>query len=651
AMLQSSQLTEEAACLPIGISKLVIFPKEGDRTFYVRSKVIVRSETKMECQVQALNEKGQIIEEINGYNLKKINNGIKFQKPEQFANPTVIDKKIFKKALNQIEEDLEIVLPAVVFDYKQKIATATKAQRHKLEYPIFSYVGKVLTNEELDADAITWNDNGKPIIKDQSFNLSLSHNQAHILCTAGYEAQGSDIELVEERSKKVWDTLLGVHANILEKLIENGDTLDQAGTRIWSVMESYIKAFAVAPKEIIIKRSHSNAILFIANTREEKLAIATFPLKFTRNREKMVAIGVELFQPIEKTDIVAQKELDKSESCYIRVGENGQPQQCYKFRVSFKEATMLQKLVNYSTFASWMGKAREAALLSIGAKLINDTSSGDYAWVTNYSKINILGSVTSFDLIEGRTWTSKRFGSKNSSNVLHFDWIKINEDGVEERVAYCEMATTWVLIKDHGIVESAVYPDYLEEFMLDIEPSSTSESLVTAQMTESLKDISLSNEIIYKAKEGPIVEPLLHTEIVQTTLEHSNLIGNIYFAHYYEWQKSTLDRYMYSIIPEYYRGVGEKGELFIMNSEVFHLREAMPFSSVKITMHLQTLHNNGVEFYFNYYALDEENKWFKLAYGILKAMWIIREGEGFVQTVLPSKLINHLEEKSMNNTN
>jgi acyl transferase domain-containing protein/NADP-dependent 3-hydroxy acid dehydrogenase YdfG/acyl-CoA thioesterase FadM len=647
AMLQSSQLTEEAACLPIGISKLVIFPKNGDTSFYVRSKVIVRSETKMECQVQALNEKGQIIEEMKGYKLKKIKNGIKFLKPEQFANPIINDKEIFKKALNQIEEDLEIVLPAIVFDYKQEIATATKDERHKLEYPIFSYVGKILTNEEVDVDAITWNDNGKPIIKDQSFNLSLSHNQAHILCTAGYEAQGSDIELVEERSKKVWDTLLGVHANILEKLIENGDTLDQAGTRIWSVMESFIKAFAVAPEEIIMKKSHSNSILFIANTKEKKLTIATFPLIFTRNREKIVAIGIEPSQSIKNKDKDIQKKLDISESCYIRIGENGQSQQCYQFRVSFKEATMLQKLVNYSTFAFWMGKVREAALLNIGTKLIDDTSSGNYAWVTNYSKINILGNVTSFDLIEGRTWTSKRFGSKNSSNVLHFDWIKINENGVEERVAYCEMATTWVLIKDHGIVESAVYPDYLEEFMLDIEPSSTSDSLVIAQMTESLKDVSLSNEIIYKAKEGPIVEPLLHTEIVQTTLEHSNFIGNIYFAHYYEWQKSTLDRYMYSIIPEYYRGVGEKGELFAINSEVFHLREAMPFSSVKITIHLKTLHNNGVEFYFNYYALDEDNTWFKLAYGILKAIWMIKKGKEFVQMKLPLKLINHLKEKSI----
>ena len=527
------------------------------------------------------------------------------------------------------------------------MTTATKEQRHKLEHPLFIDVCEKLTSKEFEADNLTWNNHGKPIIKDQSFNLSLSHNQAHILCTAGYNNQGSDIEIVETRTKKMWDILLGIHAPILKKLIENGDTLEQAGTRIWSLKESYLKAYSIPVEEIVIERSHDNVVLFIGSTKNQKLEIVTFPLIFTRNREKMVAIGVQLPQSINSADITTKRQLDRYETDYIRIGENGQSQQCYKFRVSFKEATMLQKLVNYSTFAFWMGKAREAALLNIGSELIDDTSSGNYAWVTNYSKIKILGNVTSFDLIEGRTWTSKRFGSKNSSNILHFDWIKINNKGVEERVAYCEMATTWVLIKNHGVVEAAIYPNYLEEFMLNIEPSSTSSSLETEPMLESLKDASLSNKILYRAKEGPIIEPMVHTEIIQTTLEHSNLIGDIYFAHYYEWQKSTLDRYIYSIIPEYYRGVGEKGELFVINSEIFHLREAMPFSNIKITMHLKTLHSNGIEFYFNYYALDQDNKWFKLAYGMLKAIWIIKENEGFVQMALPLKLMNHLKEKSI----
>ena len=653
AMLQSPQLMEEASCLPVGISKLIIYPRDNDELYYIDSKVVVRNEKEMQCAVQAMNGDGHVIEEISGYYLKKINNGMLFQKPEIFANPAENDQKLFTEKLQQIENEFNIKSAAVILQYDQTIDLCSKKQRHEKEKPIFSKVLSMLNGEEKYIDMIEWNDEGKPLVSEDDLHISLSHNQAHILCTAGYEPQGCDMEVVEERSEVFWSTLSDSYKDILPLIMEHDQNIHQAGTRLWTLIESYVKAYGTKPEKISINIVKDDIILFNVSCGEQSMDFVTFSITFTRNRKKIIAFPIEYTETMailnEDIKEVTKTKTDNSEAHNIRIGPNGELQQCYRFRVSFKEATMLQKLVNYSTFAFWMGKAREAALLSIGDELIASSSSGDYAWVTNYSNIQILGDVTSFDLIEGRTWTSKRFGNKNSSNVLHFDWIKIKENGTEERVAYCEMGTTWVHIKDHGVVESEKYPDYLESFMSDIEPknasSGSNENFHRETMPETLYDLKLSGEILYKTKEGPVVEPLLHTEVIPTTLEHSNLIGNIYFAHYYEWQKTVIDRYLYHIIPEYYRGIGEEGELFAISSAVNHLREAMPFNTIKITMHLKTLYENGVELYFNYYALSSDDKWFKLAYGIYQGVWLIKKNNKYIQTTLPEKIIKAFEKK------
>jgi len=649
AMLQSPQLTEEAACLPVGISHLKIYPNTKNDFYYVRSKVVVRSDKEMQCAVEALSDNGEIIESITGYHLKKINNGARFQPPEDFAHPGAKDRAIFEEKLQQLVEDFHVQLPAVVLRYEPKIIGLSKDKRHDLERPFFTEAIHILKGTETGNPTIGWDLSGKPSADE--LYLSLSHNQAHILCTAGDEAQGCDIETVEDRSESLWGALLGEQKRLLSLLVEEGDTMSQAGTRLWTLLESCLKAYGVKPESITIEGRHDNGVLFTADAGKEQIAILTFPLVLTRNREKMVALSVvKDAKSMKKSEHspVQEAKGDVAKSYYIRTGMSGQLQQCYRFMVSFKDATMLLKLVNYSMFAFWMGKVRESALQSIGEQLIGDSSSGDYAWVTNYSNINILGHVTSFDVIEGRTWTSKRFGSKNSSNVLHFDWVKIDVEGREERVAYCEMGTTWVRIKDHGVVESESYPHYLEDFMVGIEPLHTTlKEIIKDPLQEAFRDLKLSGRMLYKAKEGPIVDPLLYAEMLQTTLEHSNLIGNIYFAHYYEWQKMVIDKYLYSIIPEYYRGTGEKGELFALHSEVNHLREAMPFNTIKITMHLKLLHENGVEFYFNYYALSDNNDWYKLAYGVYRGVWLIKKDGSFIQTVLPAKMIESLEHKAL----
>ena len=65
----------------------------------------------------------------------------------------------------------------------------------------------------------------------------------------------------------------------------------------------------------------------------------------------------------------------------------------------------------------------------------------------------------------------------------------------------------------------------------------------------------------YLAPAGPTVEPKLFSQLTETSLEDANIVGNIYFANYYAWQGRVRDRYFYDLIPEYFQGTGDKGEL------------------------------------------------------------------------------------------
>ena len=40
----------------------------------------------------------------------------------------------------------------------------------------------------------------------------------------------------------------------------------------------------------------------------------------------------------------------------------------------------------------------------------------------------------------------------------------------------------------------------------------------------------------YLAPAGPTVEPKLFSQVMETSLEDANIVGNIYFANYYAWQ-------------------------------------------------------------------------------------------------------------------
>ena len=66
------------------------------------------------------------------------------------------------------------------------------------------------------------------------------------------------------------------------------------------------------------------------------------------------------------------------------------------------------------------------------------------------------------------------------------------------------------------------------------------------------------DELVYRAPLRPVIEPVLCEKIMETSLENSNLVGNIYFTNYYSWQGKVRDHYLFGLIPGIFQGDRKK---------------------------------------------------------------------------------------------
>jgi acyl-CoA thioesterase FadM len=106
-----------------------------------------------------------------------------------------------------------------------------------------------------------------------------------------------------------------------------------------------------------------------------------------------------------------------------------------------------------------------------------------------------------------------------------------------------------------------------------------------------------------------------------TSSAESNLVGNIYYSHYYHWTGRLIDRYFHAIAPELFTAEGHLGEFRCVRSRVRHLREAMPFDSIDIVMALHAVYARGIQLRFDFYKLGANGQRIKLAFGDYEGIW------------------------------
>ena len=662
-LLQSPQLSIKIVSLPVHIGALDIYRLDYTGAGLARNEITSR--TGPVCDVTAVIPDGRPIERLQGYRLKEMDRHESAPEPEVFIHPGVRDAGLFDKALAESCARLEVSPPAHLLAFYPELSRMDRSRRRLNECPLFlDVVSKVLPahqQRDLRAVEIQWADSGKPVIRglDGEVNVSLSHDQRHCLCVAGGGEQGCDLEPIGRRSEEEWIGLMGKKRQpLLQELMAGGDSLNEAGTRIWCAMETATKALGAGTAALHVLRREQNSVLFSAEREGRCVNLLTFGVAMTRPPKKMAAMtvqtaAVQVAAPPAAGDPQNAVPPGEDGHPYIRRGPAGQPTVCFRFRATFKDTTTLRHGLNFPVFADWMGKVRELGTLSVAGNLVQDFASGRWGMVTNHTDIFVAGDAACMDLIEGRIHISKTYGKFNSSVDMHFDWFRINADGTEEMIASSNMATTWVEIKSHGVVEVQPFPAYMQGFINSNLPAgqpgpeSINEPGRAAEQEAQRRAIAgRHGECLYQAPEGPKIEPELMSQTFSTTLAESNLVGNIYYSNYYQWMNRLVDRFFYDIAPELFTAEGMIGEFRCQRSEIRHLREAMPFDRIEVVMALKAVYSKGIQLHFDYYKLANGQR-IKLAYGDYDAVWAGRGNgaeAGPIPDVYKSVLIDACQE-------
>ncbi len=642
-LLQSAQLSEKGVYLPVLIKVLYIYSIKCSQKCiaYAKNTVISRDKDELTCDVIALSEDRYPIEKLVGYRLKQVEYDENAAEVEDYVNPSFRDNKLLGDRLKAACDSFNVSASEYRLTFYPELSKMDRSRRRMNELTFFSEVISKAFNvhEMVDFNQIEvqWQENGKPILSGlgQDANISLSHDKTHCFFVAGYGVQGCDIEPIISRQDQEWAGLLGSnHLELLHTLIGTGDSLDQAGTRIWCTIESVKKAIGKVVIDIRISSRDSLNVLLQAIGEQFSIYVLTSALFLTRRPQKMVAMVVKpasVVQPITATKpmLPAHPGLDPLVYSRLDKGPQGQPKPCFRFRATFKDTTTSRHSLEFPVFANWMGNIRELGTINIANQLVQDFSSGKWGMVTNHSDIILLKDVHCLDLIEGRMYISQAYGKYNSSIDMHFEWLKINDNGTEELVATSNMATTWVEITGHGTVEVRPFPDYLQEFITSYLPK---KQLTAKQAKQHIdqkirEDNSLIPEqelgiTLYETPNVPKIESELLRKIFDTTSSESNLVGNIYFSNYYHWLKKLIDQFLFDISPELFIENIKSGEFHCLRSEIHHLREAMPFDKIEVTMALKGLYSQGIKLHFDFYKIIENSNRIKLAHGNYEARWI-----------------------------
>ncbi len=144
-------------------------------------------------------------------------------------------------------------------------------------------------------------------------------------------------------------------------------------------------------------------------------------------------------------------------------------------------------------------------------------------------------------------------------------------------------------------------------------------------LTKLREDLGLDHRAL-----SPASQRVVAREVVQTTLEESNLVGNVYYANYFAWQNRVRDLHLQRFAPERFHGIGADGELLCLRSHVDYLREAMPFDRIEVRLAPRSVSRCGAVLDFEYYRVEGAGR-HKLSVGWQEVAWVRRLGDGTPQ--------------------
>ncbi|KPQ33547.1 MAG: Dehydrogenase [Phormidesmis priestleyi Ana] len=674
-LLQCMQLNiPQDICLPVEIQRIDLcqdpIKAEGRRiiTAILNEKV----DQEYICEVIATDDAGTIVEHLQGYRLRILEAHPENPTAAELAHPAQRDHTAIQTALTTAAQQVGVVVPKVALTYAPALGTQPKKKRRSVEKLIVEQALSQIFAPNSSVDTLDFTirnqRSGKPYLSGKAFQdldtptlLSISHDEHYCLCSVSSTPQGCDIEQIEPRSSEDWAALLSTaRLTIIEQLVASGDDQNIAGMRVWSALEALHKAFNGLEATLHIHKRKGRAVLLQAQTAQTAIYILTLPVQLTRYPERMLALVVELpaaksVEPVPTNALqtnalqtnalqtnALQIENAPSTDPYgiIRPGENRtritedgpqhQPVYEKRFPVTFKEGCSISRKVTVSQYISWVGKIRELPMRSMADKMIPDFLSGEFGMVTNSVSLRLLGEATTYDTIQARCWLGNLV---NSSFSTYMEFCKVLADETLERVAIAEVNATWVRLLSYGIPSPEKMPDYLQDYMNQFTAKSPAAIDLKKSPTDTLQALpaSLSHmqpgALQYQSTQLPYGD-LMFTETFQTTLEESNLVGNVYYGNYFIWQGRVIDLFLYSLAPNFFRVSTAQGEVVSLYSHMNYMREAMPFDKVRVQLYLHSVTECGAIFNFEFFREMPNQKKEKLHTGEQEVIWANRQADG-----------------------
>ena len=558
------------------------------------------------------------------------------------VDPSLRVQMIIHNKLEELSEKLGFVPPIVRCLCDMRLNKSKREVRHKVEVPLINSVVKELLKRDkkiIKAFDVAWTKSGKPIIKDRKFknvDISLSHKRNLLICTAGYFVQGCDLEVIGKRTKREWLMLLGKEKyKLTEDLVNKGYDLNVSGTSVWCAGEVE-KKIGNKHHKLSLEGYQKALIIFGYKKSNKHSLIIAFPLTNLGFNKAIFSTIIEVRNDIRSTlynssninkhDLIRNYGYnEKNFSIDLEFsGPRGQLVFIKKFPMTFRANQDLSRKVYFTNYFNWMGEVRENATYPIYKDLANLVNMGGWGVVSNSSKLRILGDIQATDTVEARMWVEDVSGDKDEIIDLSFDWRRISEDGFYERVALTELRVTWVNIIGRGVTRVSYLPDFIRTFFEVMKPR-RKESRPLDKLPELFSGMH-QGERIFSFNEMKGKKVKLQEGTFITSLEDSNLIGNIYFANYAQWLGVVRDTYFYSIAPDYFHGLGEKGEVVSFNTRISYLNEAMPFNTISVVMYLQTVYETGCDLNFEFYSIENNSLAKKLAVANHKVLWMKRHG-------------------------
>ncbi|WP_188195056.1 acyl-CoA thioesterase [Nonomuraea sp. SYSU D8015] len=131
-----------------------------------------------------------------------------------------------------------------------------------------------------------------------------------------------------------------------------------------------------------------------------------------------------------------------------------------------------------------------------------------------------------------------------------------------------------------------------------------------------------------------------HRHVV--TLEETNQLGNVYFAHFLRWQGQARELFLRRMAPEVLAGLDEEHALVTTHVSCTYLAELVAFDEIAVRMRVGRVMQNRMSLRFEYWRLrggEEE----LVARGEQEVAWLRREAAELVPVPVPPTLLHAID--------